>query len=148
MIEINGDMWSLLDSYDGVCITTNGEIKANGDSVMGRGVALGFKNLYPEGPSILARKVIINGNIFQPIMWNDTITFYAFPTKDLWREHSKINLIKESAIALAKVANENPNKKYLLPRPGCSNGGLQWSEVSVILKDILPNNVHVINFRR
>lgn len=144
MIELIGDVWNLEKDFDGICITTNGMIKKNGECVMGKGIAGQFKNRFPFAPKILGDKIIKNGNIFQPIIWNPTICYFAFPTKHHWYENSDIELIKKSADSLNKVAIENPNKKYLLPRPGCSNGNLKWEDVKPII-NFLPNNVYIVS---
>ena len=144
---VYGNLWEKVDNYDGICITTNGARNKYGQCIMGRGVALDFKRYFPEGPKILGDKIVKNGNIFQPIMWNEAITFYAFPTKHVWVQNSDPVLIRESAIALGELAKANPNKKYLLPRPGCSNGGLKWENVKEVIEDVLPDNVHVIDFK-
>lgn len=94
MKEIYGNAWELLctGEYDALCITTNGMVKKNGECVMGRGIAAQFKKYYPFAPKILGDKIIANGNIFQPIIWNDAFTFFAFPVKHHWAECADINL--------------------------------------------------------
>ena len=148
MIEVYGNAWELAENYDVLCITTNGMVKNNGECVMGRGIAYQFKTKYPFAPKILGDKIKQNGNIFQAIMWNDDITYVAFPVKHHWSEAADFNLIKKSANALACLANEAPDKKFLLPRPGCGNGRQDWEVVKPIISDILPDNVHVVHFSK
>lgn len=145
MLEVFGNVWELMKNYDVVCITTNGMVKKNGECVMGRGIACQFKIRYPFAPKILGDKINKNGNILQPIMWNEDITFMAFPTKHKWFEKSDLNLIYQSALDLASIALASPDKKILLPKPGCSNGGLDWKDVKPII-DFLPDNVHIVDF--
>lgn len=145
MKEVFGDAWELMKNYDVLCITTNGMVKKNGECVMGRGIAAQFKARYPFGPKILGDKIKANGNIVQPIIWNDEITFMAFPTKHHWTQQSDPELIYFSACALAQKARAMPDKLFLLPRPGCSNGGLNWQDVKPLI-DFLPDNIHVISY--
>lgn len=145
MREIRGNAWLLAKDFDVLCITTNGMIKKNGECVMGRGIASQFKARFPFGPKILGDKITENGNIVQKIMWNDEIIYMAFPTKHKWLEGSNMELIKNSAKQLEEFALDNPDKKILLPKPGCSNGGLNWSDVKTII-NFLPDNVYIVDF--
>lgn len=85
-----------------------------------------------------------NGNIFQHLLEN----IYAFPTKHNWYESSNINLIIQSAESLAALAKEHPENYYLLPRPDCSNGQLEWSFVKPHIENILPDNVIAITDKK
>mgnify|MGYP001580901715 CR=1 FL=1 len=58
-----------------------------------------------------------------------------------------LELIKESASQLAVVAGAYSNKTFVLPRPGCGNGGLKWEDVKPVIEPILPDNVHVITLK-
>ena len=148
MKEVYGNAWELAKDYDVLCITTNGMVKKNGECVMGRGIAAQFKNMYPFAPRILGNKIKKSGNILQPIMWNDEITYMAFPVKHHWAEEADLELIFRSAVSLKHKANSMPEKKFLLPRPGCGNGRLKWRGVKETLESVLlPDNVHVVHFR-
>lgn len=148
MKEIYGNAWSLAKDFDVLCITTNGMVKNNGDAVMGRGIAAQFKTKYPFGPAILGDKIKRNGNVYQPIMWNDTITYTSFPVKHLWMQKADLKLIEQSALALREDALKNRDKKFLLPRPGCGNGSLNWKDVKPLIENILPDNVYIVHFEK
>lgn len=147
MKEVYGNAWELAKDYDVLCITTNGMVKKDGECVMGRGIAAQFKARYPFGPKILGDKIRENGNIVQAIMWNDEITYMAFPTKHFWYENSDIELIERSASSLALKARAMPERKFLLPRPGCSNGKLEWKDVKPVIENILPDNVYIVSYQ-
>jgi len=150
VIEIFDDMFSreMLKKFEVICITTNGCIKKDKHyykAVMGAGVAKQFSNMYPLSPSILGQKILVNGNIVQPIMKDYETIFVSFPTKHHFKDKSDINLISESCNQLLEYVNENNFKKILLPRPGCSNGGRNWEkEIKPILKKILDGRFYVI----
>jgi len=143
MNEVYGDAWELLDKgeYSALCITTNGCLRKSGANVMGRGIALEAKQRFPDIDMELGKLIKANGNIFQYIGNH----LFAFPTKNDWKDKSDIELIKESAKLLARRATRHPNAKYLLPRPGCSNGKLYWKMVKSQIQDVLPGNVYVIH---
>ena len=142
MHEIVGDAWALLASgeYQALCITTNGCIKRDGANVMGAGIAKQAVARYPGIDHILGARIREHGNIFQHIRGR----LFAFPTKHDWRNDSDIQLIIASAQALAARANAHPDAKYLLPRPGCNNGHLNWTAVKSSIYNILPDNVYVV----
>ena len=68
----------------------------------------------------------------------------SFPTKYHWRLDGDIQLIKRSAQELVILLENNPAKRVLLTRPGCGNGNLRWSEVKVMIQDILVDNKFII----
>jgi hypothetical protein len=76
----------------------------------------------------------------------------SFPTKHHWRENSNIYLIKKSAEELEALIRYriqiklwDENVTILLPRPGCGNGGLNWSYVKPVIAPILSDNVTIIS---
>jgi len=70
-----------------------------------------------------------------------------FPTKHNWWEKSDLVLIEESTRQLRdffdNVISEYPVPIYL-PRPGCSNGGLDWEDVKPILEKYLDDRFVVV----
>ena len=54
MIEVFGDAWELSKDHF-LCITTNGEVKINGQAVMGKGIAKEAANRFPELPEAFGR---------------------------------------------------------------------------------------------
>jgi len=138
--EIKKDIW------DAVCVTTNGNIKKDGNAVMGRGIAVAFKCNIPGIDKILASELEKFGNrvnyLGQHRFHNHPIRIFSFPTKHNWWEKSDINLIIQSAKILQVVADKY-DYKILLPRPGCNNGGLDWKEVKEAI-GFLNDNITII----
>lgn len=151
MIEVYGNIWEyhakdLLETYsvaDVICITTNGTVKKNGKLVMGRGIARQAACRYPPLPALLGAHVTQHGNTPNIFLVFGT-RFYTFPVKHNWWEVANLTLIKQSATSLEIIANSNPGYAFVLPRPGCGNGQLEWVDVKPIIEPILPDNVHVI----
>lgn len=134
-----GNILNYIGKSDIVCVTTNGVVKSNGELVMGGGCALAFKNNFPEIPKILGEKVKIKGN--RPIVAGKVNNTYivSFPTKHHYKENSDINLIKESANYIVKIADYYNAKSIYIPSPGTGLGNLPkdlvYSELEKILDD-------------
>jgi len=133
-----GDLWKY--KGDIICITTNGVVTGQGKLVMGRGSAEEAKERFPGLDKLAGELVKTNGNIAQFV----TLNLYIFPTKRHFVERADVRIIKRSALQLARDAKLHPEKIFILPRPGCGNGGLEWENVRPIIGPILPDNVHVI----
>jgi len=48
---------------------------------------------------------------------------------------------------LAELTEEHDLGTVVLPRPGCGNGQLDWSDVHPVIAPILPDSVHVITYK-
>jgi hypothetical protein len=144
MNEAIGDLWEAKPQFI-KCITTNGDIKKNGELVMGRGVALQAKQKYPELPKLLGEHVKKNGNIAH---YFEKYNIISFPTKIHWRDKANLNLIRHSCYQLNALL-DGINKQAVLPRPGCNNGELNWErEVKPTISMILIDKVWVITNER
>lgn len=142
---VTGDLWSYFGKVGYCCcITTNGFVKTNGEAVMGRGCALQAKQRWPEVPALLGDLILRKGNIphFLLVGPDEILTF---PTKHVWWEKSDPTIIACSAGFLKGLADMYPEQTYILPKPGCSNGGLLWEQVEPLLT-FLPDNVWVIDY--
>ena len=136
MIEIFGNIFEQ-DDADAICITTNGVVNKYGEAVMGRGVARQAKELWPELPRMLAEDLIKTGNqvylYWPPSFWSENNSkpydIITFPTKHKWQEKADVQLILRSLKQLIHIIHQNRYEKVVLPRPGCSNGGLDWDRI-------------------
>ena len=139
MIEIIDDMWAMVDEFcpDAVCITTCQVLNNRGHLVMGAGVAKQAKIRFPDLPKIWGK---LAQERKDRLIVTDGLAPYAlvaFPTKDDWRKPSIKELIRKSAQSLKQTADDRAWAKIFLPRPGCSNGCLDWeSEVKGILEEV------------
>ena len=131
------DIWSLADRADAICITTNGLTKANGEAVMGKGIALQARQRFPGIDRVLGDHLRYNGNIPGIIKVNPTIV--SFPTKNDWRDKSDLDLIEKSAKFFAAMIEKHGWHKVVMPKPGCANGGLRWPQVEPIIDRWLPS---------
>lgn len=140
--EIYGDLFSY-DNRPGfkICITTNGTIKNNGEGVMGAGCAKQASQLYPDLPRLLGISLSERGNVVSLLMNQ----YISFPVKHNWWEEADLELIRSSATELKNRALKQAGIKFVLPRPGCGNGKLEWKKVKQLLIELdLPDNIFII----
>ncbi len=111
--------------------------------IMGKGIALQFKEKYPENYKAYkhacdAGKVTIgkmfvtdNGFLSQPRY------IINFPTKKHWKGKSDIEFIRSGLQDLKAVIAERGIKSIAIPPLGAGNGGLDWNEVkNLITKEL------------
>lgn len=116
--------------------------------VMGKGVALEFKNRWPENyrayKELCDKNLLVTGQmfVFQNISMFDNGShkyLINFPTKKHWRSKSKISYIEEGLDALILEITKLKIKSVSLPPLGCGNGGLEWSDVKTLIEAKLSN---------
>lgn len=106
--------------------------------VMGRGIALEFKNRYPE--MFEDYKNFCNLNKLRPgklhVFEQKTTPrlIINFPTKVDWRNESKYPWIESGLLALREVIIDKNIKSIAIPALGCGLGGLQWSIVKPLIQ--------------
>lgn len=138
MIEVKGDLWTFPADYR--IITTNGYIKRDGTAVMGRGCAKEAVQRYPGIQQELGAMLRQYGNHVLKFKARPLLTF---PVKHAWYDPADRDLITRSVTELLRLIQLH--KTYVMPRPGCGNGRLLWSEVWPLLR-VLPDNVKVITW--
>lgn len=145
MKETMGNIWDFHTQGHWIVITTNGNVKSNGEAVMGKGIALECKRRFPTLPSSIGRKIKEEGNypFYFPIS-----RIITFPTKHNWWEKADPKLIRRSAALLSQLCNEELSVDIVFPvymvRPGCASGGLRWDDVRPILEDYLDDRFVVV----
>jgi O-acetyl-ADP-ribose deacetylase (regulator of RNase III) len=108
--------------------------------VMGKGVALMFKEAFPKNfkayeAACKARELHV-GSMFV----TETDDFLGpkwiinFPTKADWRFPSKMEWIAEGLHDLKRVLSERKIRSVAIPPLGAGNGGLKWQEVRTLIE--------------
>jgi hypothetical protein len=70
----------------------------------------------------------------------------SFPVKHRWQDAADLELIKRSALELVELVDRNAwARKIKLPRPGCGNGRLRWSDVKPVLEPLLDDRFVVVH---
>ncbi len=111
--------------------------------VMGRGIALMFKERYPEnfkayarackaGELQIGRMFVTPTNELEGPQW---IT--NFPTKKHWRSPSQIEWVDQGLQDLVQVVKQKNIQSLALPPLGCGNGGLEWRDVRPLIEDAM-----------
>lgn len=141
MLEVNGDLWG----FAGIqVITTNGITRKDGAAVMGRGCARQAAVRYPQLPLTLGEALKDMGNHCYYFYEYNLITF---PVKLAWYAMASPGLIIQSAKELMELITKHTISDQLyLARPGCGNGQLLWIDVKPLIKDILSDQVTVVDF--
>jgi O-acetyl-ADP-ribose deacetylase (regulator of RNase III) len=140
---------NLLDAPTEAVVNT-----VNTVGVMGKGIALMFKEAFPENfrayEEACKRKEIRVGHMFV----TENLTFEGprwivnFPSKKHWRQPSKLEWIVDGLKDLRRVVGEKGIRSIAVPPLGCGNGGLDWSDVRPEIERALAPlyNVDVLVF--
>jgi len=103
--------------------------------VMGRGIALQFKNVFPENFKVYEaackREAVQPGRMFVYETGQVTLPRFIvnFPTKRHWRGKSRIEDIESGLVDLVKVIRDKGIRSIAVPPLGAGLGGLDWNEV-------------------
>lgn len=111
----------------------------NCEGFMGKGIAYQFKMRFPENDKSYIRACksgqLTVGKVHYYV--EEGITIINFPTKNKWREKSKLEYVEEGLDAFVKILPSLNVKKIAIPPLGCGNGGLDWNVVKKIIEDKL-----------
>lgn len=111
--------------------------------IMGRGIALQFKNAFPENFKAYAaackREDVQPGRMFVYETGRLTNPRYIinFPTKRHWRGKSRMEDIDSGLKALAQVIHDRHIHSIAIPPLGSGLGGLDWAQVRPRMEEAL-----------
>jgi O-acetyl-ADP-ribose deacetylase (regulator of RNase III) len=137
---------NLFDSPAKVLVNT-----VNTVGVMGKGIALTFKQIYPE---MFERYVALCESQTFDIgkLWlyrTDNKWVLNFPTKSDWRKPSKLEYIDAGLQKFAATYSEQNITSIAFPELGCGNGELDWVDVQPLMSHYLralPITVYVYRY--
>lgn len=114
--------------------------------VMGKGIALQFKEEFPKNFTTYAKACrsgeLVPGKLLITKETNRTgeeKTIINFPTKLHWRNPSRYEYITEGLTELVKAISEHNIKSIAIPPLGCGNGGLDWNIVKGMVEEALKD---------
>lgn len=130
---IKGDLFS---SPAQVLVNT-----VNTVGVMGKGIALEFKNRYPEMFNIYQKMCDEKSlDIGKLMLWKrEEKWILLFPTKKHWRSPSKLAYIEKGLEKFVQSYEKLGIESIAFPKLGCGNGGLNWKDVKPIMEKHLKN---------
>jgi len=108
--------------------------------VMGMGIALQFKKKWPanfaEYAAACKAGAVRPGRMFIHDSGGQIKPHYIinFPTKDHWRDASRIEYIRDGLVDLVAQVRRLGVRSLAIPRLGCGNGGLPWSDVRPVIE--------------
>lgn len=127
MREATGNLWDF--PADWRVIPTNGYVRKDGAAVMGRGLARQAKQRFPGLEYTLGELLNDGGN---HVYCLPEISIITFPVKYNWRDKASMSLIECSVWELLNELVDS-QVSVALPRVGCGNGKLRWTEVKTLL---------------
>jgi O-acetyl-ADP-ribose deacetylase (regulator of RNase III) len=126
---------NLLDASVDALVNT-----VNTVGVMGKGIALQFKNRFANNYKIYKEACKNRSfNVGELLVVQEEDLAYRkiiinFPTKAHWRSDSKYEYIESGLKELRKLILVNHIKSIALPPLGCGNGGLDWEKVQPMIE--------------
>jgi len=131
---------NLLDSSAQALVNT-----VNTVGVMGKGIALQFKEAFPENHRQYV-KVCKEGKLKPGVLLvvrENTLEgekiIINFPTKTEWFRKSSYALIESGLKELVNVIKAHNITSIAIPPLGCGNGGLSWIKVRALIEQYLGN---------
>ncbi len=128
---IKGDIF---DSSTQVIVNT-----VNCKGVMGKGLALAFKQRYPEMFPVYQQECKTGKlRIGRPSLYKASDPWILnFPTKDHWRPPSKIEYLDKGLEYFIKNYKKAGIQSIAFPKLGAQNGKLSWDEVGPLMAKYL-----------
>lgn len=126
---------NLLQAHTQALINT-----VNTVGVMGKGIALQFKEAFPVNFKIYAaackNKELVPGKLLvvKELTVEGEKIIINFPTKTEWYLKSKYEYVEEGLKELVEVIKKYDIKSIAIPPLGCGNGGLKWEKVKALIE--------------
>src|SRR5260370_32085128 len=131
---------NLLDAQTDEVVNTVNEV-----GVMGKGIALMFKDAFPEnfkayalasehGEVKVGRMFVTENHALVGPKW-----IINFPTKKHWRHPTKLEWVRDGLLDLRRVIELKGIRSIAIPPLGCGNGGLDWNDVRPAIESALKD---------
>lgn len=129
---------NLLEAHAEALVNT-----VNTVGVMGKGIALQFRETFPDNykaylDAIKRGEVKIGSMLVTKIGNLNGLRYIVnFPTKEHWRNPSRIEYVEKGLISLRKTIQELSIQSIAVPPLGCGNGQLNWEDVQPLIEQYL-----------
>lgn len=114
--------------------------------VMGKGIALQFKNIFPNNFRVYSNacknKEVKVGRLLvteEETLLTGKKIIINFPTKTNWHLPSEYKYIEAGLLELVKVIKDKNIHSIAIPPLGSGNGGLDWNKVKLLLEKHLAD---------
>ena len=169
MREARGNLLQM--DGDVLVITTNGFVKANGQAVMGRGIAKAVADAIPNFASELGTLIRLSGNKVHHVMNHNNMALVTAPVKPARVIYDGTNVVAHAAYKFrhgntvpgfwAKAVPERIVatcyelvglvdvmgwQTILCPRFGCGAGELNWEDVKPMIENILDDRFICVTY--
>lgn len=137
---ISEETGNLLDAPADALVNT-----VNTVGVMGRGLALQFKQAYPANfrayQAACRHGEVRLGRMFtyETGVPGQPRYLVNFPTKGHWRDRSSLDGIRDGLADLRRVILDRGITSIAVPPLGCGNGGLDWHDVRPLIEGALAS---------
>jgi len=111
----------------------------NCQGIMGKGLALAFKQKYPDMFAVYVHECQTGKlQIGRPTLYQKSTPWILnFPTKNDWRNPSKLEYLEEGLAFLVKHYKQAGITSIAFPKLGAQNGKLCWNEVGPLMATYL-----------
>lgn len=114
----------------------------NCEGFMGRGLALQFKQRYPEALFTAYQQRCQTGSlrVGRLYLWRPSrkaTWILNFPTKDSWRKPATLEIIEAGLKHLVEIYKEAEISSIAFPMLGCGEGKLCWQDVQPLMERYL-----------
>lgn len=111
----------------------------NCQGIMGKGLALAFKQRYPEMFPIYQEECKTGKlRIGRPTLYKASMPWILnFPTKDTWRANSKLEYLEKGLEYFVTHYKEAGITGIAFPKLGAQNGKLSWDDVGPLMAQYL-----------
>ena len=109
---------------------------------MGAGIAVGFKERYPEMYEEYRRRCKATPREFNPgdvFLWKDDERPWVFnlaTQEDYWRSRATYDSIEAVTTAMRHLADDEGIESIAMPRIGAGYGGLSWKKCRAIIERV------------
>ncbi len=114
--------------------------------VMGKGIALQFKNAFPENYKAYHKACAEGKLTVGQMLVTETKDLFGqnryiinFPTKTTWRKPSEYLYIQQGLVALRQEIVSRAITSIAIPPLGSKNGGLDWERVRPMIENALED---------
>ena len=112
---------------------------------MGKGIALQFKDRFPQMyiqyRTLCKNNKFVVGDVFQ-YPYKDGVV-YNLGIQKTWREKSELKYIEQSLQKMMEMAAKNCVREIAMPAIGAGLGGGKWSEIKPLINEVASCHLSV-----